>query len=139
MQQTEKFYILRKKKFTNFSPNYHISDILAGINYVKSTFQTAFTTTMLAWGWLIWPQAYTHAGLLLDILSTIKWATDYFLKCSMLNKTEFVVQVGDITLEDKFWVRPEELYYERPIITASETHPGKCRQVVIILYLKFIY
>lgn len=95
----------------------------SGINYVKSTFPTAFTTTMLAWGLLTWTEGFYLAGQLNEIYGTIKWATDYFIKCHR-DKNIFVIQVGNITYEANYWGRPEELNYDRPILETNSTYPA---------------
>lgn len=49
-------------------------------DYVKFGFPMASTTTVLAWGMVEFEDGYKRAGLHLQGLETIKWATDYFLK-----------------------------------------------------------
>ncbi|XP_043267756.1 endoglucanase E-4-like isoform X2 [Venturia canescens] len=92
-------------------------------DFVKFGFTMASTTTLLAWGALSWPEAYEAAGQLNEIRKSIKWATDYFIKCHV---SEFVLygQVGDFTIDHTFWGRPEELNTTRPAFRIDPEHPG---------------
>lgn len=54
--------------------------ILAG-DYVKFNFPMAASTTLLAWGALDFQSGYKASGEMNQTLNTIKWATDYFIKC----------------------------------------------------------
>ena len=70
------------------SPNIYSS---AG-DHVKFGFPMAFTTTMLAWGYLEWKEAYERAGEENAFLDSIKWPLDYFIKCHVAPH-ELYVQV----------------------------------------------
>lgn len=83
----------------------------------------ASTTTLLAWGAISWPEAYVAAGQLDELYKSIKWATDYFIKCHV-SKNVFYGQVGDFTLDHTFWGRPEELNTTRPVFKIDPEHPG---------------
>ena len=48
---------------------------------MKFNFPMASTTTLLAWSIVDFRDAYAHVGELDNALDSIKWATDYFLKC----------------------------------------------------------
>ena len=50
-------------------------------DYVKFNFPMAAATTVLAWGMVDFGDGYRFAGKYEDGLATLKWATDYFLKC----------------------------------------------------------
>lgn len=47
---------------------------------IKMTMPTAFTTSMLAWSLLAFPQGYSKAESIATAQNTIKWGTDYLLK-----------------------------------------------------------
>ncbi|XP_019884179.2 endoglucanase 10 [Camponotus floridanus] len=96
-----------------------------GHNYVKFGFTMAFTTTVLAWGAISWPEAFNIANQLDEIRTTIKWATDYFIKCHV-KENELYGQVGEFYLTETFWGRPEELPYDmyRPAYKINPEHPG---------------
>ena len=57
------------------------NDASSGASYVKYGFTMAFTTTILSWGVIRYRRAYEITGQLGHVLDTIKWATDYFIKC----------------------------------------------------------
>ncbi|EZA49343.1 hypothetical protein DMN91_000386 [Ooceraea biroi] len=92
-------------------------------DFVKFGFTMAFTTTLLAWGAVSWPEAYKAAGQLDEIRKTVKWATDYFIKCHV-SENVFYGQVGDFSIDHAFWGRPEELNTSRPAYKIDAEHPG---------------
>ncbi|XP_020289295.1 uncharacterized protein LOC109857421 [Pseudomyrmex gracilis] len=94
-----------------------------GRNYIKYTLPTAFTTTMLAWSVLTWPEGYKEAGQLDEAYKAIKWATDYFLKCHK-KKYEFYIKVGSETIENNYWGRPEDMNHTRQAYKADSQHPA---------------
>ena len=54
--------------------------MIAG-DYVKFNFPMAAATTLLAWGAAESGEGYKAAGQWSQALNTVKWATDYFIKC----------------------------------------------------------
>ncbi|KAK6936323.1 Glycoside hydrolase family 9, partial [Dillenia turbinata] len=92
----------------------------AGDN-VKFNFPMAFTTTMLAWSVIEFGNDmgsnYQHA------LEAIRWATDYFLKCTRIPNILFV-QVGDPYGDHDCWERPEDMDTPRTAYAVSAKHPG---------------
>ena len=61
-------------------------------DYVKFGFPMASSATVLAWGLVEYREAYQSAGELSNVLDSIKWATDYFIKAHTA-KYEFYGQV----------------------------------------------
>lgn len=53
-----------------------------GGHHMKYNFPMAATTTLLAWGMIESVGVYKRSGEYFNGLYTIKWATDYFIKCS---------------------------------------------------------
>ncbi|KAH3828330.1 hypothetical protein DPMN_130285 [Dreissena polymorpha] len=92
-------------------------------DHVKFNFPMAYTTTMLAWGYLEWKDAYTQAGQHQQILDAIKWPLDYFIKCHVAPH-ELYVQVGDGGPDHGFWGRPEDMTMARPAFKITESRPG---------------
>ncbi|KAL6256906.1 hypothetical protein P5V15_011841 [Pogonomyrmex californicus] len=92
-------------------------------DFVKFGFTMAFTTTLLAWGAVKWPESYKAAGQLDEIRRTIKWSTDYFIKCHV-SENVLYGQVGDFPIDHMFWGRPEELNTTRPTYKIDAEHPG---------------
>lgn len=64
-----------------------------GGGYIKYGFPVAYTTTMLSWGIIRYRRTYKAIGQLNHALDTIRWATDYFLKCQT-GPLEFYGQVN---------------------------------------------
>ena len=62
-------------------------------DYVKFGFPMASSATVLAWGLVEYREAYQSAGELSNVLDSIKWATDYFIKAHTA-KYEFYGQVS---------------------------------------------
>jgi len=83
----------------------------------------AFTTTLLAWGTVNWPEAYDAVGQLDEVRKAIKWSTDYFIKCHV-GENVLYGQVGDFPIDHMFWGRPEELNTTRPTYKIDAEHPG---------------
>ncbi|KAB0791627.1 hypothetical protein PPYR_03427 [Photinus pyralis] len=92
-------------------------------DFVKFSFPMAFTTTLLAWGVLDYENAYKSADQYHHAIIALKWATDYFLKCHV-SPYELYGQVGDFSIDHKFWGRPEELNMTRPAYKIDTKHPG---------------
>ncbi|XP_060582482.1 endoglucanase A-like [Ruditapes philippinarum] len=92
-------------------------------DHVKFNFPMAYTTTMLAWGYLEWKDAYTQSGQHQQILDAIKWPLDYLLKCHVAPH-ELYVQVGDGGQDHGFWGRPEDMKMPRPAFKITESKPG---------------
>lgn len=113
--QNEKKYIIHFAKL--------ITLILSAGDFVKFGFTMAFTTTILAWGTVNWPEAYDAADQLDEIRRAIKWSTDYFIKCHV-SENVLYGQVGDFPIDHMFWGRPEELNTTRPTYKIDAEHPG---------------
>ena len=75
-------------------------------DHVKFGFPMAFSVTNLAFGFVLWPTAFTSTGEDAYLLETIKWATDYFLKCHV-SANAFYGQVGTGETDHAFWGPPE--------------------------------
>ncbi|XP_021924915.1 uncharacterized protein LOC110832327 [Zootermopsis nevadensis] len=92
-------------------------------DFVKFGFTMASTTTLLAWGYFSYRDAYESAGQAKYALDAIKWAADYFIKCHV-SPNELYGQVGDFNLDHAFWGRPEDLNMSRPAYKIDAQHPG---------------
>jgi hypothetical protein len=91
--------------------------------YMKFGFPMAYTATMLAWGQILYGSGSACAGQLLHVHRTLRWFTDYMLKCHT-GINEFYAQVGDITTESNYWGRPEDVTWARPAYRVTATNPG---------------
>lgn len=78
---------------------------------------------MLAWGFLEWSDAYEKAGETENLYSCIRWPLDFLLKAHTA-PNEFVVQVGDGSVEHSYWGRPELETLPRPATKVDIRHAG---------------
>ncbi|KAJ8041630.1 Endoglucanase [Holothuria leucospilota] len=92
-------------------------------DHVKFGFPMAWTATTLAWGLIEFKDAYQRANELENMYDSLKWATDYFLKCHA-GKNKFYAQVGDGFVDHGNWGRPEEMTVSRPAFLLDQTKPG---------------
>ena len=94
----------------------------AGDN-VKFNFPQAYTITMLAWSGITFADGYKQSDQMEYLLDTVKWGTDYFIKCHT-SKNELYAQVGDGTTDHGFWYPPEYINYKYPAYKIDESGPG---------------
>lgn len=92
-------------------------------DHVKFTFPAAFTTTMLVWSIIDYPDAYEASGELNNALDQVKWGLDWLLK-AQISPTELVVMVGDPHADHGIWGRPEDIHMRRPTYVVNEQNPG---------------
>ena len=57
-----------------------LSLVFAAGDYVKFGFPFAYTMTVLAWGGVAYPNAYSSTGQTSNLLDAVKWGTDYIVK-----------------------------------------------------------
>ena len=62
-------------------------------DYVKFNFPISSATAVLAWGLVQWKDAYQAAGQYTQMLDSIKWSLDFFLKCWKPNQNKLYGQV----------------------------------------------
>ncbi|XP_076940647.1 endoglucanase 16-like [Bidens hawaiensis] len=94
----------------------------AGDN-VKYGFPMAFTVTTLAWAAIFYKAELTSAGEMRNVLDSIKWGTDYFLKAST-DRNRLFVQVGDPVSDHECWMRPENMKSSRKVLEINQNCPG---------------
>nr|XP_026695441.1 endoglucanase 13-like [Ciona intestinalis]XP_026695442.1 endoglucanase 13-like [Ciona intestinalis] len=102
----------------DLSGGYYVSG-----DYVKYGFPTASAMTMLAWGYLEFPDAYDESGETRYLREALKWGTDYFIKAHV-SSNKFVGQVGLSDLENSFWLRPQDMTVDRPCYNVTDRKPG---------------
>ncbi|XP_047974367.1 endoglucanase 8-like isoform X1 [Salvia hispanica] len=93
----------------------------AGDN-VKFNFPMAFTITMMAWG--VMEQGKSMGTELPHALEAVRWATDYFLKCTAAAPTIIYAQVGDPFGDHNCWQRPEDMDTPRTVYAVTPDKPG---------------
>lgn len=97
-------------------------------DHIKFVQPMAFSSTMLAWSGVDYKAAYQKAGQFDELLTAVKWSTDYFLKCNEADgfmTSRFWVQVGDAD-DHNFWVPPEQIDQKtaRPSFAIDTSNPG---------------
>ncbi|CAL4181265.1 unnamed protein product, partial [Meganyctiphanes norvegica] len=92
-------------------------------DFVKFGFPMAGTATILAWGAIDYKGAYTNAGELDNVKSSVKFATDWFLKAHVSPNVLFG-QVGNGKLDHDSWGRPEDMTMARPAYKIDTNNPG---------------
>lgn len=94
-----------------------------GGGYVKYGFTMAYTTTVVSWGIIRYRRTYEAIGQLQHALNTIKWATDYFLRCKR-GPTTFYGQVSDQQSDSSYGGVPESMTYLRKSYVLTKKKPG---------------
>ena len=94
----------------------------AGDN-VKYNFPAASAMTLLAWSGIEFASGYKSANQFEILLDTVKWGTDYFIKCHP-EKDVLYVGVGNGQIDHSFWIAPEYITYEYPSYKIDSSKPG---------------
>jgi endoglucanase len=91
--------------------------LLAG-DYVKFGFPFAFAMTVLAWGGVAYPEAYTATGQTNNLLDAVKWGTDYILKAHVAPNVLYgqVRSLNAITYSKLIWL--PMLCMDKKVITS---------------------
>ncbi|XP_006812413.1 endoglucanase Z-like [Saccoglossus kowalevskii] len=92
-------------------------------DHVKFNLPMAWTTTMLAWGYIEFEAAYNDTGEANTIREILKWNCDYFIKCHP-NPDLYYHQVGDPGIDHSVWDRPENISMLRPAYAIGEGETG---------------
>ena len=83
----------------------------------------AAATTLLAWGAGSYKKGYEAANQYDETLNTVKWATDYFIKCHT-EPNELWAQVGNGEMDHAQWDRVEDMTIARPSYKIDSSKPG---------------
>ncbi|XP_013419079.1 uncharacterized protein LOC106179839 [Lingula anatina] len=92
-------------------------------DHVKFGLPMGWSTMTLTWGLVDYKDAYVAAGEYNNMLSSVKWPLDYFIKAHT-SKNELYVQVGDGYADHGFWGRPEDMNMNRPAFKVTSGNPG---------------
>jgi hypothetical protein len=92
-------------------------------DFVKFGFPMAGSVTILAWSGIEFKAGYQAAGEWNNLLSSLRWAFDYFRKAHVSSNV-FYGQVGDGTLDHNYWGRPEQMTMARPAWSLTTSRPG---------------
>ncbi|KAG2313115.1 hypothetical protein Bca52824_024672 [Brassica carinata] len=88
----------------------------AGDN-IKFNFPMAFTTTMLSWSTFEYGEQMGPE--LQNARVSIRWATNYLLKCATATPGKLYVGVGDPNADHKCWERPEDMDTPRTVYSQA--------------------
>jgi len=94
-------------------------------DHVKFGLPMASTAATLGWAVYEFRSAFESSGLLSKMMSTIKWATDYFIKAHTA-ENEFYYQVGDGGADHAWWgpVEAAEIIMTRTSYKVTLASPG---------------
>ncbi|WP_411990818.1 glycoside hydrolase family 9 protein [Agarivorans sp. DSG3-1] len=92
-------------------------------DHVKFGFPMASTATMLAWGVIEYPEAYSQTNQLEHIKNNLRFVADYFLKAHTA-PNELYGQVGGGSIDHAWWGSAEVMQMERPSYKIDAANPG---------------
>ncbi|XP_002731480.1 endoglucanase 1-like [Saccoglossus kowalevskii] len=107
----------RKPDIAQFDTGANGEDLSGGMydagDHIKFNLPMAWTTTMMAWSYIEFEDAYIDAGEDKSTRDLLKWNCDYFIKCHP-SADVFYHQVGDPGVDHSQWNRPENISSTRP-------------------------
>jgi endoglucanase len=92
-------------------------------DHVKFGFPMASSVTMLAWGGLVYKDAYEKTGQFPILLNQIRWVTDYFIKAHP-SPNVFYAQVGLGGPDHSWWGPAEVMTMARPALKIDSSCGG---------------
>ncbi len=92
-------------------------------DHIKFNLPMAYTVSMLAWSVYESRDAYVKSGQLSYMLSSIKWASDYLIKCHP-SPNVYYYQVGSVNDDHKWWGPCEVMQMPRPAYKVDSSNPG---------------
>ncbi len=92
-------------------------------DHVKFGLPQGFSASLLGWSLYEYRAEFDNAGMTAKTLRTLKYFTDYFLKCHP-NATTFYYQVGDGNIDHGYWGSPELQTGARPVLVATPSSPA---------------
>lgn len=93
-------------------------------DHVKFGLPQAYSASILGWALYEYKDVFDYTGNTDKMLSTLKYFTDYLLKCYPKSGT-FYHQVGDGDLDHTYWGAPEEQTGPRPVpYVVDKANPG---------------
>jgi hypothetical protein len=102
-------------------------DLVGGLydagDHIKFNLPMAYTATILCWSVYESRDALEKSGQLTYLIETIKWITDYLIKCHP-SPNVYYHQVGSINDDHKWWGPAEVMQMERPAYKLDTAHPG---------------
>ena len=94
-------------------------------DYVKLNSPQSSSVTLLVWEILSFWEGYEEANEIENVIDSIKWPLDYFLKCHVA-PNKFYARVGDGHIDHSYWMRAEDMPRSilRPAFFISAEKPG---------------
>ena len=93
-------------------------------DHVKFGLPQAYAASVLGWSMYKYKEVFQETGTYQKLLSTLKYFSDYLLKCHPDPET-FYYQVGDGGEDHAYWGPPEEQTGYRPdIVCGQYFQPG---------------
>jgi uncharacterized protein YjdB len=108
-------------------------------DHVKFGLPQCWSAATLGFALYEFKEAFDYAGATSKTLSTLKYFTDYFLKCHP-NANTFYYQVGDGNADHGYWGAPELQTGSRPLISATPSAPASdvCGEAAAALALMYM-
>jgi endoglucanase len=94
-------------------------------DHVKFNFPMSASVTILAWGGIVYRDAYIKGGQYEVLQNNLRFVCDYLMRCHTADN-EFWGQVGNGGLDHAFWGPAEsvEAQMKRPSYKIDAAHPG---------------
>ena len=104
-----------------------------GGNIIKYGFPTAYSATLLAWGYIEYYDGYAAAGQAAQLQRVLRWFTDYFIKCHV-KPNELYVHIGDSNTDFGVFLSPEtEALQVRASVECSTAVPDCLTETATLL------
>ncbi len=108
-------------------------------DYVKFGITNNYAASVLGWSYLDYREAFEKSGNSEKMYDTLKYVTDYLLKCHP-NANTFYYQQGDGNVDHSYWGAPElqgdrTTYYTLNSSTAGSDIAGGASAALSIMYL----
>lgn len=108
-------------------------------DHVKFGITQNYAASVLGWSYYDYKKAFEVVGNKEKMYSTLKYATDYLLKCHP-NANTFYYQVGDGNVDHSYWGSPElqgnrQTYYTLNSNSAGSDIAGGASAALAIMYL----
>lgn len=111
-------------------------------DHVKFNLPQAYAAAVLGWSLYEYKSVFESTGNKTKMLSTLKYFTDYLLKCHP-NANTYYYQVGDGQVDHAYWGPPETQPGDRPVpYVANASNPGSevcalTSSALTIMYLNY--
>jgi PKD repeat protein len=110
-------------------------------DHVKFGLPQTWTAATLGFALYEFREAFDNSGATPEMLSTLKYFTDYFIR-SHVSANTFYYNVGDGNADHGYWGPPENQTGSRPLIAASPSTPasdvcGEAAAALALMYLNY--